>query len=673
MGKRRNTAKTGDKALYKGRPKSDGFSTRANNDDDDMYNEIDRYHNERDQEEYIGFDGEDNGDNDDKDLTGNKESVLDLGIGDDESSDDDDDDSSSTEVHRHTETTRTGSDTDNSEFSSGTSSGSDSDSDEDGIEDLKEQLKAVSDDPRKWGKKKAMYYHGDTADLEIGQEEEDAFLEEEAAKEIQASRFQEMDEEDFVLSEDEDDVVARKDKATMANAESMATSRDISKLSRNEARKLLQKQHPEILPMLSYFADVANDLRDRTDVAVYALMKGDGTAESVGTTIQGQQYLLTKAMLQKSTALNAVVYLLLKSTSTADEDGNDSISAHPVTDQLKCLFKALEKLKEKVESKIPGLDEQLDTIVKAASMLNSGQASHDEDTSDSESSKDDSQKTEDRAEQTNPDQNGLDDSDVLGEEDEEEIAAQTSGLKDRKPKRTLNEARFGLRPDESGKSSSKVSKKRSFNYADDFGDLDEAPAAAKMLSSTINSIEQRSQVASRKRRPAPVSEQLDDPNENDDRVAEGIKMMEEELGKIDAEENDSADESTSRADLDFEDAPDANDRALNFYETMAEKKKSKKEFKKSLYQVTPKFPRGDALVDGERAISMAILKNRGLVAHKAKINRNPRVKKREQYRKALIRRKGAVREVREGESHKYGGEGTGIKSGISRSRKLSFK
>jgi len=58
-------------------------------------------------------------------------------------------------------------------------------------------------------------------------------------------------------------------------------------------------------------------------------------------------------------------------------------------------------------------------------------------------------------------------------------------------------------------------------------------------------------------------------------------------------------------------------------------------------------------VSGERQISKVILKNRGLVRHKAKINRNPRVKKREQYRKALIRRKGTVQEIRADEVHKY--------------------
>jgi U3 small nucleolar RNA-associated protein 3 len=35
-----------------------------------------------------------------------------------------------------------------------------------------------------------------------------------------------------------------------------------------------------------------------------------------------------------------------------------------------------------------------------------------------------------------------------------------------------------------------------------------------------------------------------------------------------------------------------------------------------------------------------------------------------------VRRKGHVREVRTEEGHKYGGEETGIKSGLSRSRKL---
>ncbi|CAI5726429.1 unnamed protein product [Peronospora farinosa] len=73
---------------------------------------------------------------------------------------------------------------------------------------------------------------------------------------------------------------------------------------------------------------------------------------------------------------------------------------------------------------------------------------------------------------------------------------------------------------------------------------------------------------------------------------------------------------------------------------------------------------------GKRGASYQIMKNKGLKAHKSKLNRNPRVKKRLQYRKAIIRRKGQVRDVRVGEAGKYGGETTGIKSNLTRSRKI---
>jgi hypothetical protein len=108
-----------------------------------------------------------------------------------------------------------------------------------------------------------------------------------------------------------------------------------------------------------------------------------------------------------------------------------------------------------------------------------------------------------------------------------------------------------------------------------------------------------------------------------------------------------------------------------FYEAIEAKSKARREAKANKYSVAAKFPRPEGTVLGERAIGHQIMKNRGLVAHKAKINRNPRVKKREQYRKAKIRIKGSQREVRTGETEKYGGETTGIKSNISRSRRLA--
>ncbi|XP_064641905.1 something about silencing protein 10-like [Lineus longissimus] len=72
---------------------------------------------------------------------------------------------------------------------------------------------------------------------------------------------------------------------------------------------------------------------------------------------------------------------------------------------------------------------------------------------------------------------------------------------------------------------------------------------------------------------------------------------------------------------------------------------------------------------GKRAIGYQIEKNKGLTPHRKKELRNPRVKHRMKYRKAKIRRKGQIREVRT-EMSRYGGELSGIRAGIKRSVRL---
>ncbi|XP_058791038.1 something about silencing protein 10 [Phymastichus coffea] len=71
----------------------------------------------------------------------------------------------------------------------------------------------------------------------------------------------------------------------------------------------------------------------------------------------------------------------------------------------------------------------------------------------------------------------------------------------------------------------------------------------------------------------------------------------------------------------------------------------------------------------KRGITYQIAKNRGLTPHRKKEQRNPRVKHRNKYRKAIIRRKGAIRPVRK-EITKYDGEISGIKASVKKSIKL---
>ncbi|CAL1681468.1 unnamed protein product [Lasius platythorax] len=71
----------------------------------------------------------------------------------------------------------------------------------------------------------------------------------------------------------------------------------------------------------------------------------------------------------------------------------------------------------------------------------------------------------------------------------------------------------------------------------------------------------------------------------------------------------------------------------------------------------------------KRAITYQMAKNRGLTPYRKKELRNPRVKHRNKYRKAIIRRKGAIREVRK-ELTRYEGEISGIKAGVKKGIKL---
>ena len=95
--------------------------------------------------------------------------------------------------------------------------------------------------------------------------------------------------------------------------------------------------------------------------------------------------------------------------------------------------------------------------------------------------------------------------------------------------------------------------------------------------------------------------------------------------------------------------------------------------KQSHYTVEPKYGSAQSDTIGEdekRAATYEMIANKGLTPHRNKINRNARVKKRVKYEKALSNLKGQQRTLRVGEAAAYGGEATGIKANLSRSRKF---
>ena len=72
--------------------------------------------------------------------------------------------------------------------------------------------------------------------------------------------------------------------------------------------------------------------------------------------------------------------------------------------------------------------------------------------------------------------------------------------------------------------------------------------------------------------------------------------------------------------------------------------------------------------DEKRKASREIMKNRGLTRDRKKLDRNPRSKNREKFRRAVIKRKGQVRDVRSS-GDAYSGEATGINAKVVHSHR----
>ena len=107
-----------------------------------------------------------------------------------------------------------------------------------------------------------------------------------------------------------------------------------------------------------------------------------------------------------------------------------------------------------------------------------------------------------------------------------------------------------------------------------------------------------------------------------------------------------------------------------YYEQMVARKKQKEAAKEERKKYLEVYVNDDyEMGEGEsRKATQKILKNRGLVPSRPKENRNPRVKKRRRYEKALKNRKGQVAALRTNEADQYMGEKSGIRSDVTHSR-----
>lgn len=249
--KSRHSAKTGDQNLYKSRSSTSSTKRDDNSDDDAMYNEVERHYNKHIDvnDDYLRLDGGEESEEDDG-VTTKREGVFDLGMDDDESSDQESDSSEDEEPAIQRQLSE----------------------DEDSSDDESDEEPETN--VFNWGSKKHSYYHGDTADLEIGQDEDDALLEEEAGKEVQLARLEDMEEDDFMLDTGAESTIKETSK------KSRGKKREKSALSRKDKMKLMKSTHPELMPVVDHFRGGLEDFVETTAVVGGALFRPDGGNEA---------------------------------------------------------------------------------------------------------------------------------------------------------------------------------------------------------------------------------------------------------------------------------------------------------------------------------------------------------------------------------------------------------
>ncbi|KAH6810075.1 hypothetical protein C2S51_027858 [Perilla frutescens var. frutescens] len=137
------------------------------------------------------------------------------------------------------------------------------------------------------------------------------------------------------------------------------------------------------------------------------------------------------------------------------------------------------------------------------------------------------------------------------------------------------------------------------------------------------------------------------------KYGDGVENAEVETGNLSSDGADANGESGSDPDLEL-------------YQEVKRQRAAKLAAKSAKYSRTPEVSLLPETVYGKRHISNQIEKNRGLTRARKKLIKNPRKKYKLKHKKAEVRRKGQVRDIRK-PAGSYGGEASGINAGVSRS------
>ncbi|KAF9438332.1 hypothetical protein BGZ76_008615 [Entomortierella beljakovae] len=551
-------------------------------------------------------------------------------------------------------------------------------------------------DKASWGKSKRSYYDAE----EIESDEETAKAEEEEALRLQKKRIAEMSEEDFAPEEEETAWGASAGRGILGDKDAdralvegfdkelqgidllkaekggvvveKITKAGVNKLSKQEIMKVLQNQSPELIDLVEEFKDKIETLQ--------AISELISLNSSLPKPYPDDKAPIPFFHLKYQTVVNYLTniafYITLK---TSPESITTDFMNHPVIDALYELKKSIAKM-EKLEKKrsFSDLMEDFEEYVE------SGEAGIEDDGVDDE-----------EAVEVKKTKKPVTKSKKIKKTDGEKKSKKTAQPKEFEYNVDFEEEFVSHNKKKKSEKSILADKKRSLQS--DYGDLDELmdvdledkAQKKRSLRDYVAKVDQNANKRSKilkgsgdtdipyrekfkdrqeqlkrqavKGAPAPENADLDD-------LEWDAKDM-ADARRVDGDNDDdifSGDESSGRKGR-------GHDNAENYYEEVVNAKEAKKAARKALNENLEKSTSfEDTTIDenDKRSISWQILKNKGLTPHRKKEQRNPRVKNRNRYEAAKKKIK-SVKRVFTRLEGAYGGEKTGIKTGLARSVKFS--
>ncbi|KAL3427908.1 sas10 utp3 family protein [Phlyctema vagabunda] len=525
-------------------------------------------------------------------------------------------------------------------------------------QDSEEERDGEDEDGEGWGSSKRDYYNADNIETEA-----DALEEEAEAKRLQQKKLQKMSEADFGFDESEWLDAPNADEEGDTVTEVLKDIEITPDMEPRERLRILQTRYPEFEFLANEFVQLQPVLQDLQQQAEEELERTKSVLGNSTPTI-------AKARALAAYMAALTMYFALLTSPSKGPDGQSrtldpvELRDHAVMDSLlQCrqLWSKVKLLRVRKESTASSEDGPLAILEVSQTNGNSEKIENVlKSTKKSRKEKTRSQASSDAA--------------ILRAERMQKAEDELADLTSLVPK--------------SRKSAKRATKQIVADDDSDFGEEEtmDARSAAEKASKKKSLRFYTSQIAQKANRRAdagrdaggdadlPYRERLKDRQQRLNAEAEKRGKKLDEYGRgADLGGDDSGEEDTAIA-------QEVRDDEDEYYDMVAQSSKQKKADKDAKYEAIAaakaegkmvRVVEGEVGEDGKRAIGYVIEKNKGLAPSRKKDVRNPRVKKRKKYEEKK-KKLSSTRAVYKGGEERggYGGEKTGIKTGLVKSVKL---